>query len=432
MTSTAYILLGLFLLASCFAANPFQGKTFYVNPAYQRELDTSIATASGSVKATLQQMRNIPSAYWIDVMAKISGSNDSVEAILKDAAGRSPPSVVVLIVYDLPNRDCHAKSSNGEICCNPNSDGTCNYNQGGDCADAINTYKTKYIDPLAQIFNMYSNVPIVCIIEPDSLPNLATNMDDPHCGNSATVTAYTVGIPYAINKLSSCPNVVMYLDAAHGGWLGWENNIQKFVQNLGQMNIVSKLRGFSTNVANYQPLGVQCPQVQWCLNGQHQGDPCCADPCRLEGQYNPANNEVNYVQELANQLRSTNTMANPYFIVDTGRNGVGNMRQMCANWCNIRGAGVGLAPTTATPNTTIDAYFWLKTPGESDGCTQVLPSGEQCPRFDSMCASSDSIGSASGEPRCPQAGNWFDYQVKMLAANAHMGPMDSKGRIVGY
>lgn len=48
------------------------------------------------------------------------------------------------------------------------------------------------------------------------------------------------------------------------------------------------------------------------------------------------------------------------------------MRGDCANWCNIRGAGVGHFPTVDTGNPMIDAYFWLKTPGESDGCTQVI------------------------------------------------------------
>eukprot|EP00035_Acanthoeca_spectabilis_P008575 m.155713 g.155713 ORF g.155713 m.155713 type:complete len:104 (+) comp14416_c1_seq2:1238-1549(+) len=87
------------------------------------------------------------------------------------------------------------------------------------------------------------------------------------------------------------------------------------------------------------------------------------------------------------------------------------MRQDCANWCNIRGAGAGRVPTTATNNSLIDAFMWLKTPGESDGCTQVLPSGGQCARFDSFCGSEDSIGSRSGEPRAPVAGLWFDFQV---------------------
>jgi len=416
-------LVGLFalLVASQTPNNPFQGKKFYVNPSYQAELDTSIATASGTVKATLQSMRDVASAYWIDVMAKITGpGTKTVDGILKDAASKSPIPLVVFIVYDLPNRDCHAKASNGEICCNPNSDGTCNYDMGGDCSEGINTYKTKYIDPLVAVFKQYPQVPIVAVIEPDSLPNLATNQADPHCGNSATSTAYKAGIPYAINAISTCSNVRMYLDAAHGGWLGWPNNLASFVTTVQGLGVISKLRGFSTNVANYQPIGIACPQTGYCLNGQHQTDACCADPCHLESQYNPGNNEMNYVMELANAF--SNAGMQPHFIVDSGRNGVTNMRADCANWCNIRGAGVGLVPTTNTNSTYIDAFYWLKTPGESDGCTQTLPDGSQCARFDSFCGSSDSIGSQSGEPRAPVAGNWFDYQIKQLAQNAHMKP----------
>jgi len=416
--SALLLIATLFTLSLAQNQNPFSGHSYYVNPAYQEELTGSINTATGQVKANLQKMYTVPSAYWIDVMAKISGQNNSVDAILQDASSQSPIPLVVFIVYDLPNRDCHAKASNGEICCNPNADGTCNYDQGGDCSAAINTYKTKYIDPLVAVFAKHSQVPIVTIIEPDSLPNLATNQGDPHCGNSATTNAYLQGIPYAIDKLSALSNVKIYVDGAHGGWLGWSNNIQAYVQRIQSMNIVGKIRGFATNVANYQPIGVQCPQVGWCLNGQHQNDACCADPCRLEGQYNPANNELNYVMEMFNSFSQAGFQ--PHFIVDTGRNGVADMRKDCANWCNIRGAGVGHLPTTQTANTTlIDAYFWLKTPGESDGCTQQLPSGQQCARFDSFCGSQDSIGSQSGEPRAPVAGNWFDYQVKMLAGNAH-------------
>merc|ERR1712083_5950 len=35
----------------------------------------------------------------------------------------------------------------------------------------------------------------------------------------------------------------------------------------------------------------------------------------------------------------------------------------------------------------------------------------------------DSIGSNAGEPKCPEAGAWFDYAVKQLATNAHMSPV---------
>merc|ERR1712039_435726 len=77
-----------------------------------------------------------------------------------------------------------------------------------------------------------------------------------------------------------------------------------------------------------------------------------------------------------------------------------------------------------TADRRVDAYFWLKTPGESDGCTEELPDSQgKCPRFDKDCASEDSIGSVAGEPRAPEAGLWFHYQIKELASNAAMGNM---------
>jgi cellulase/cellobiase CelA1 len=63
------------------------------------------------------------------VKAKLHGDGtDSLEGILKDAASKSPVPLVTLIVYDLPNRDCRAHASNGEICCVYNADRTCDYN----------------------------------------------------------------------------------------------------------------------------------------------------------------------------------------------------------------------------------------------------------------------------------------------------------------
>ena len=426
-------LFALFLLFSPLVAvnsgNPFLSGNYYVNPTYQTNLQNSISTSSGQVKDTLTKMLTVPSAYWIDVKSKLTGSTtSSVEGILKDAVAKGS-KLVVFIVYDLPNRDCHAKASNGEICCTYNADRTCNYDASGDCSAGIAEYQTQYIDPLYSVLSQYADkVPIVLIIEPDSLPNLATNLGDPHCGNTATQNAYTQGISYAINKLKTL-KVTMYLDAAHGGWLGWADNLKKFTQIVAKLTIsVNDLRGFSTNVANYQPLGQRCTwssadgyRNDYCLNGQHATDPCCADPCKLLTQWNAGNNEMNYADLLSHAfLKDLNYQA--HFLVDTGRNGVGNMRSDSANWCNIRNAGVGLIPTTNTgyPDQ-IDAFFWLKTPGESDGCTQILPDGTSCPRFDSMCSSTDSIGSQSGEPRAPQAGAWFDYQIKQLAANANLG-----------
>jgi hypothetical protein len=86
--------------------------------------------------------RQVASAYWLDVMAKVqynTSTTTTAAGILYAASQQNPPALATLIVYDLPNRDCHAKASNGEICCTYNPDGTCDYDAGGDCADGINT-----------------------------------------------------------------------------------------------------------------------------------------------------------------------------------------------------------------------------------------------------------------------------------------------------
>jgi len=365
-------------------ANPFEGKTLYVNPTYQTDLDGSIATATGITKTNLGRMRDTASAYWIDVKAKLHGTGtDSLQGILADAASKD--EMVTFVVYDLPNRDCHAYASNGEICCQYNADRTCNYDYAGSCDTGLNEYKTEYIDVFADILSQYDGqVDIALIIEPDSLPNLATNMHDAHCRNSWQ--SYTEGITYAINKLAEkAPHATLYLDGAHGGWLGWSDNMASFVDIVNDLPH-QKLRGFATNVANYQPLGEMCPwqggpdRNDYCLNNQNQHASCCDDPCGLSDHWNGCHSELNYVQLLEKQMSTIGF--EPKFVIDTGRNGVPDMRDDCANWCNIRDAGVGQFPTTNTGHSQIDAFLWLKTPGESDGCTETLPDGTQCPRFD--------------------------------------------------
>lgn len=337
--------------------------------------------------------------------------------------------MVALIVYDLPNRDCAAKASNGEICCKYNDDKTCDHAAKGDCDAGLREYKTEYIDKLAAVLKEYhEKVPVVLIIEPDSLPNLATNKADPRCGSEGTMQAYQEGIAYAVETLkTACPSCGLYLDAAHGGWLGWQTGHDVFMALVAKMGVAPYLRGFSTNVANYQALGKLCPRDHDCKEDPDHD--CCDDPCGLIKQGNPANNELNYAQLLHQSASSKIAGFSPHFVIDTGRNGNPATRESCSNWCNIRGAGLGEMPSLDTADRhLIDAYYWLKTPGESDGCTQYLPDPDdpndpkkdkgKCPRFDGGCASEDSLGGEKGEPHAPEAGMWFDYQAKQLAANA--------------
>ena len=113
----------------------------------------------------------------------------------------------------------------------------------------------------------------------------------------------------------------------------------------------------------------------------------------------------------------------PKFIVDTGRNGNGNARkpEQCHDWCNVKEAGAGAAPSIRSPlPQLIDAYFWLKTPGESDGCTMQLPNGRRCARFDPGCGRQTSLGGDASEPRAPEAGGWFHAHALVLARNAQL------------
>merc|ERR1719394_2277900 len=96
------------------------------------------------------------------------------------------------------------------------------------CADGVREYKEEYIDPFAEVVSRFSKtVPVVLIIEPDSLGNMVTNMknsrpNDYRGCHEETQVAYEEGIKYAAEKLSKA-GATLYLDAGHGGWLGWAN-----------------------------------------------------------------------------------------------------------------------------------------------------------------------------------------------------------------
>lgn len=317
-----------------------------------------------------------------------------------------------------------ALASNGEICCaaQTNADGTCNFLDNSDeCKHGLRDYKRNYIDEIAKTIRKYCRrVPMALIIEPDSLPNLVTNLENPRCGGRATQTSYKKGIPYAIRKLShACPRATMYLDAAHGAWLGWQDNQEKFTELVKSLKITKYLRGFTLNVSNYNLLGKRCPSVGFCLHEGNSTHACCEDPCNLIAASNPSHSELNYAMALHGTMTKLIPKFEPHMIIDTSRNAVAP-REACSSWCNARGAGAGALPTVHTDYPeVVDAYMWVKIPGASDGCTEQLPDGGgKCPRFDKACASDDSIGSEPGEPRCPEAGDWFDYQAKMLARNA--------------
>ncbi|KAJ8601608.1 hypothetical protein CTAYLR_008460 [Chrysophaeum taylorii] len=406
------------LLACVVAAqNLFAEHSYYRNRAFRKNLRTSIRITEGDIQRSLRKLKKVPAAYWMDTKAVVRKLPNELQQAKGD--------LVVIVVYNLPNRDCAAASSAGEICCSYGPDGICNYGETPSCDDGLAEYENDYIDVMRDILADYPEVPVALVIEPDSLPNLVTNQAHPVCGASETQAAYMTGIKYAVETLATLDNVAIYLDAAHEGWLGWDGNADGFMNLVSQMDIWPLLRGFTINVANYFSEGIPCPDAVTCPlgPGATSTEPCCVDACGLLAQYNRANNEHQYAKVLREFAEAAMPGFEPHFVIDTSRNGNPEARSDCSAWCNARGALLGTVPTSDTLDPDlVDAYFYIKIPGESDGCTELLPSEEDefqaaglCPRFDENCASEHSIGSQAGEPFAPEAGDWFHYQITMLA-----------------
>lgn len=105
---------------------------------------------------------------------------------------------------------------------------------------------------VVSILKAHPNTAFALVIEPDSLPNLVTNSDLTTCQNSAS--GYREGVAYALKQLN-LPNVVMYLDAGHGGWLGWDANLKPGAEELAKAYKAAgspkQFRGIATNVAGW-------------------------------------------------------------------------------------------------------------------------------------------------------------------------------------
>jgi cellulose 1,4-beta-cellobiosidase len=350
--------------------NPFLNANFFINPEYVENVEKT-AQMYPADAALIRKAKQYPSGLWLDSIAHVENIPLWLNEARKQQQASGKPTVSVLIVYDMPDRDCAAKASAGELKVAENG---------------AARYRTEFIDRIAAYFKTYSDLPIVAIIEPDSLPNLATNMNLPSCVGARQT--YMESTAYAIQTLA-LPNVSLYLDAAHAGWLGWDGNREKAVQVfkkvLKMAGGVDMIRGFATNTSNYTHL--------------YNRDGMALEPT------DPCYNELIYVKKLAVSL-SDHGIRDKGFIVDTGRNGKGRIRKVWGHWCNIKGAGLGERPRAA-PEPFIDAYFWSKTPGESDGTSDPT-----APRFDAECAGSDSASGA------PQAGVWFPEYFHELVKNA--------------
>ncbi|GAA2923038.1 cellulose 1,4-beta-cellobiosidase [Streptomyces mexicanus] len=409
--------------------NPYVGAKVYVDP----EWSAKAAAEPGGTRVS-----NQPTAVWLDRIAAIEGVNggmglrDHLDQALKQKG--SGDLVVQLVIYDLPGRDCAALASNGEL--GPND---------------LDRYKSDYIDPIASILSdsKYAGLRIATVIEPDSLPNLVTNAGGTNTTTEACTTMkangnYEKGVSYALDKLGAIPNVYNYIDAAHHGWLGWDTNLGPSVQEFYKVATtngasVNDVAGFVVNTANYSPTKEPYLKVTDTVGGQTVRQSKWVD-------WNQYVDEQSYAQALRDKAVAAGFNSGIGVLIDTSRNGWGgsarptgpgpqtsvdayvdgsriDRRVHVGNWCNQSGAGLGERPTAA-PASGIDAYAWIKPPGQSDGSSAPVDNDEG-KGFDQMCDPTYQGNARNGNnpsgalPNAPLAGHWFSAQFQQLMQNAY-------------
>ena len=112
----------------------------------------------------------------------------------------------------------------------------------------------------------------------------------------------------------------VYIDAGHAKW----HPAREMAGRLRQAGI-ERADGFALNVSNFQATSANIAygeQVSALVGGKH-------------------------------------------FVIDTSRNGIPATDPRA--WCNPRGRALGVTPTTNTSHPLVDAFLWVKRPGESDG-----------------------------------------------------------------
>ncbi|MFJ9737528.1 glycoside hydrolase family 6 protein [Streptomyces sp. NPDC101166] len=409
--------------------NPYTGAKVYVNPEW---------AANAAAEPGGSRISNQPTGVWLDRIAAINGAGGKMglrahldEALRQKGSGQL---VVQLVVYNLPGRDCAALASNGEL--GPTE---------------IDKYKTQYIDPIKTILAdpKYASLRIVTTIEIDSLPNLVTNTGSrvtatPQCDVMKANGNYQKGVGYALNKLGDVPNVYNYIDAGHHGWIGWDDNFAPSAALMKEAATtegatVNDVHGFITNTANYSALKENNFTVNDNAGGKSVRESKWVD-------WNRYVDELSFAQAFRNQLVTAGFNSGIGMLIDTSRNGWGgsarpagpgptttvdayvdggryDRRFNTGNWCNQAGAGLGERPK-ASPAAGIDAYVWMKPPGESDGSSSLIPNDEG-KGFDRMCdptykGNPRNNNNMSGAlPNAPLSGKWFSAQFQQLMQNAY-------------
>ncbi|MDQ1292987.1 MAG: endoglucanase [Actinomycetota bacterium] len=275
----------------------------------------SVPAAAGSLSGTLYRDPTTQAARWVS-----SNPNDSRAALIRDRIAAQPmarwmsyyePSTVVSQVSSYVSA-AKAQSAVPQLVVYqiPNRD--CGGPSAGG-APTLQAYQT-WIEMFA---GALGGDPVIVILEPDSLA-LWT------CLNNQQSSERTAALSKAVTTIKAkAPQAKVYLDAGHSAW----NSPAVAADRLRAAGVL-KSDGFYSNVSNFHY----------------------------------TNDEINFGR---NVLAALGNNSNMHQVIDTGRNGNGPAG---SQWCDPSGRKIGSAPTLNTGQATVDAFLWVKPPGEADGC----------------------------------------------------------------
>lgn len=334
---------------------------FYVEPDTNAGRQAFTWLMQGRFKDALlmYKLSRISQAVWF-TSGTPAEVRQAVKSTVDDAARRH--TVPVLVAYYVPGRDCSQYSAGG--------------------APSEQAYKD-WIDAFASAIGKRE---AVVIVEPDGLALLSS---EPWCGeggggftgtpeNLELVEERFREINYAVDRFTSLKRTVAYIDAGHSAWQPLEDYDAGFGEPRMQLGMTNRLKrggiakadGFFLNVSNYRTMA----------------------------------DLIDY------GTRLSATVDNAHFVLDTSRNGQGHWTPPAGvysdpqDWCNPPGRGLGIRPTTRTGNRLIDAFLWVKRPGESDGqCTRGT-AGPEDPEYGQVD---------------PPAGAWWPEYALGLAQRAN-------------
>lgn len=272
------------------------GASLYVDPTTGAARQADEWRASRPLDAALMdKIASEPHAVWL---GDWSGDVRSAADRVLDAAAAAA-AVPVLVLYNIPHRDCGGLSGGG-----------------GATADEYHQWISAVADGIG-------GRAAVVILEPDAL----AAMD---CLAPADADLRTRLIREATTILKRGARTAVYLDAGQPRW----QSAAVISDRLLAAGIAAA-DGFSLNVSNFvgdQENEAYGAQISGLVGGKH-------------------------------------------FVVDSGRNGAG--APASGEWCNADGRALGRRPTTRTHNPLVDAFLWIKRPGESDGaCNGGPPAGQ--------------------------------------------------------